>query len=112
MLAFIHANIAYDWAHFRHFIAWGFAVPDWFTNASEQIIATVFALIMLRLLWPLIAPRLRAIWDELHRSEREHRERLAANAERHLNEHVAALHARIDEVHDHIERTRPGGPST
>jgi len=52
VIAFIHANVVYDLDHLRHFLAWGFTPGNWFTNASEQIIAIAFGAVVGATLWP------------------------------------------------------------
>ena len=52
MLAFIHANLGYDWAHLRHFTAYAFNPNNWITNGSEQIIAIVIGAAITYVVWP------------------------------------------------------------
>ena len=54
VIAFIHADVFYDWDHLRHFMAWAFNPDNWFTNASEQMIAAVVVVVVGTLLWPRI----------------------------------------------------------
>jgi hypothetical protein len=104
VLGFIHADPLYDLDHLRHFLAWAFTANNWFTNASEQLIAIASGAFLAKLLEPWLRPRLARLWHELHKEEREHSAAL-----------VSGLHERLDAVHEHIERATGvarGGPVT
>jgi len=104
VIAFIHANVVYDLDHLRHFLAWGFTPGNWFTNASEQIIAIAFGAVVGATLWP---PLRRAIGRAAHRfvddklkplhehmtSAREDREEL-----RRMLGHIILHHPDISEL--------------
>jgi hypothetical protein len=102
MISFVHANALYDLDHLRHFLAWGFTPGNWFTNASEQIIAIAFGAVLGATLWP---PLRRALGKTAHR--------FVDAKLKPLHDHLTAARADREELHaklDHIIREHPDIP--
>ena len=95
MLAFIHANLGYDWAHLRHFTAYAFNPNNWITNGSEQIIAIVIGAAISYMIWPKLRATVNG-WIKGH-FDRHHEEIKKTLAEHHeaMKAHVAAEIAKI-----------------
>lgn len=103
LLAFIHADVPYDWAHLRHFAAFAFNPDNWITNGSEQLLAILVGLVLAKILEPWLRPKVEAWWHRIHESERAHRRELAKSQAEEMARLIGGLHARMDALHDHVE---------
>ena len=93
MIAFIHSDVVYDLDHLRHFMAWAFNPDNWFTNASEQMIAAVVVVVVGTVLWPRIRHAFEGWFDRKIIGHLEvHHKKMA----KLLEGHMAELHSHID----------------
>jgi hypothetical protein len=103
VIGFVHASLSYDWDHLRHFLAWAFNPDNWFTNASEQMIAFIFIAVIGATLWP---PLRRAVGKALHR--------FVDAKLKPLHDHLTSAREDREELHrklDHIIEHHPDIPA-
>ena len=93
MIAFIHANAVYDLDHLRHFMAWGFNPGNWFTNASEQMIAFVVVAVIGTLIWPRMRHAFEGWFDR----------KIVGHLEVHHKKMAELLEGHMAELHSHID---------